>query len=168
MSVESVLGLGSNLGEKKETLIKAIADICSHPKVHVKNISPVAVTAPVGGPAGQPDYVNLVVRIETSLSPFDLLDFTQSIEHKHHRVRDVRWGPRTLDIDIIDYSTLEMDEPELTLPHPRAAKRAFVLEPWARMEPDAVLGGSSVRTLADAADDADGIREFFPAPVVCE
>lgn len=168
MGVEAVLSLGSNLGEKKETLIRAIADICSHPKVSVKNISPVAVTAPVGGPERQPDFVNLVVRIETSLSPFDLLDFTQAIENKHHRVRDVRWGPRTLDIDIIDYSTLEMDEPALTLPHPRAAERAFVLEPWARMEPEATLSGASVRDLAASADDASGIREFFPAPVVCE
>ncbi|MBM7051612.1 MULTISPECIES: 2-amino-4-hydroxy-6-hydroxymethyldihydropteridine diphosphokinase [unclassified Rothia (in: high G+C Gram-positive bacteria)] len=168
MSVEAVLGLGSNLGEKQETLLRAIVDICSHPKIRVKKVSPVAVTAPVGGPAHQPDFVNLVVRIETDLSPFDLLDFTQSVENKHHRVRDVRWGPRTLDIDIIDYSTLEMDEPDLTLPHPRAAERAFVLEPWARMEPEAVLSGASVRDLAKTADDADGIREFFPAPVVCE
>ncbi|MFJ3032175.1 2-amino-4-hydroxy-6-hydroxymethyldihydropteridine diphosphokinase [Rothia terrae] len=167
MSVEALLALGSNLGEKKETLMRAIGDLCTHPKIEVKNVSPVAVTAPVGGPPGQPDFVNLVLRIETTLSPFDLLRFTQTIEDKHHRKREVHWGPRTLDIDIIQYASLEMDEPDLTLPHPRAAERAFVLEPWARMEPEAELAGSSVRNLAEIADDADGIREFFPAPVVC-
>ncbi|MGV3150119.1 2-amino-4-hydroxy-6-hydroxymethyldihydropteridine diphosphokinase [Rothia sp. 11254D007CT] len=167
MPVKAILALGSNLGNSEDTLIKAIGDICSHEKIAVTKISPIAITAPVGGPVGQPDYANMVVEIETSLRPFILLEYTQQIEQKHHRTRDVRWGPRTLDIDIIDIASLEMDDPDLTLPHPRAAERAFVLEPWARMDPAALLLGLSVRQLADDAADAGGIREFHPAPVVC-
>lgn len=167
MSVKAILALGSNLGNSQETLLKAIADICSHDKITVTKISPIAITAPVGGPATQDDYANMVVEIETSLRPFELLGYAQQIEQKHHRNRDVRWGPRTLDIDIIDIASIQMDDPELTLPHPRAAERAFVLEPWARMDPAALLLGRSVRELADRADDASGIREFHPAPVVC-
>lgn len=167
MPVKAILSLGSNLGDSQETLLKGIADICSHNKITVTKISPIAITAPVGGPAGQDDYANMVVEIETSLRPFELLEYAQQIEQKHHRNRDVRWGPRTLDIDIIDIASIQMDHPELTLPHPRAAGRAFVLEPWARMDPAALLLGQSVRELADRADDAGGIRAFHPAPVVC-
>lgn len=167
MAVKAILALGSNLGESEETLIRAIADICSHEKITVTKISPIAITAPVGGPEGQGDYANIVVEVETTLRPFELLEYCQLIETKHHRTRDVRWGPRTLDIDIIDIASIQMDDPELTLPHPRAAERAFVLEPWARMDPAALLLGRSVRELADGAADAAGIREFHPAPVVC-
>lgn len=165
MPVKTILALGSNLGEREDTLLRAIADLCSHEKISIEKVSPVAVTAPVGGPAGQPDYLNLVIEAETSLRPFELLDFCQEVEAKHHRVRDVRWGPRTLDIDIIKYGEIEMDEPDLTIPHPRANERAFVLGPWARMSPEDELQGESVADLAEAADDADGIREFLDAPV---
>ncbi|MDO4898292.1 MAG: 2-amino-4-hydroxy-6-hydroxymethyldihydropteridine diphosphokinase [Rothia sp. (in: high G+C Gram-positive bacteria)] len=167
MAVKAILALGSNLGSSEDTLIRAIADICAHEKIQVTKISPIAITAPVGGPAGQPDYTNMVIEAEVAMRPFDLLDYLQSIENKHHRTREVRWGPRTLDIDIIDIASIKMDDPDLTLPHPRAAERAFVLEPWARMDPAAQLLGASVRELADAAADAAGIREFHPAPVVC-
>ncbi|GGH64218.1 2-amino-4-hydroxy-6-hydroxymethyldihydropteridine diphosphokinase [Rothia aerolata] len=167
MSVKAILALGSNLGEKEDTLISAIGDLCSHEKIDVKKISPIAITAAVGGPENQPDFLNLVVEIETTLSPFDLLRYCQEIELKHHRTREVRWGPRTLDIDIIEYAQIEMDEPDLTLPHPLAAERAFVLAPWARMDPTAQLAGESVIKLAEHAHDYDGIREFRAAPVVC-
>ncbi len=167
MSVRAILGLGSNMGEKEDTLIRAIADLCSHQKISVQNISPMVVTQAVGGPAGQPDFLNLVLEIDTELRPFELLRFCQSVEAKHHRTREVRWGPRTLDIDIIEYANIEMDEPDLTLPHPLAAKRAFVLAPWARMDPQAQLLGQSVTKLAQSAGDFAGIREFRAAPVVC-
>lgn len=167
MSVKAILALGSNLGEKEETLVRAIGDICSHDKIVLRKISPMVITKAVGGPQDQPDFLNLVVEIETSLRPFELLRFCQSVEQKHHRVREVRWGPRTLDIDIIEYGSLEMDEPDLTLPHPLAAERAFVLEPWARMDPAAQLEGQLVSKLAEQAEDFDGIIEFRDAPVVC-
>lgn len=167
MAVKAILALGSNLGAKEDTLIRAIGDLCSHDKIVLKKISPMAVTEAVGGPADQPDFLNLVMEVETELSPFDLLRFCQSVEAKHHRVREVRWGPRTLDIDIIEYGSLRMDEPDLTLPHPLAAERAFVLEPWARMDPAAEFEGHSVSELAEQADDYEGIVEFREAPVAC-
>lgn len=166
MPVKAVLALGSNLGASEDTLAQAVADLAAHEKIEITRVSPIAITAPVGGPAGQPDYTNMVIEIAVAMRPFMLLEYCQSIEEKHHRTREVRWGPRTLDIDIIDIASLEMDDPDLTLPHPRAAERAFVLEPWARMDPAAQLMGSSVRELADVAPDAEGIREFRPAPVV--
>lgn len=167
MTVTAILALGSNLGAKEETLLRAIADLGSNPKISLRKISPVAVTTAVGGPQGQPDFLNLVLEVETELSPFDLLRYCQSVEEKHHRTREVHWGPRTLDIDIISYGSLVMDEPELTLPHPMAAQRAFVLEPWARMDPVALLEGEQVRSLARRAADYAGIKEFREAPVMC-
>lgn len=167
MAVKAVLALGANLGDCEETLIRAIADLCSHEKIRVPKVSPIAITAPVGGPAEQPDYFNMVLEIETELSPFDLLRYCQTVEEKHHRVREVRWAARTLDVDIIEYGNLSMDEPDLTLPHPRAHERAFVLAPWARMDPEAQLEGNSVATLASRAQDFGGIREFRNAPVGC-
>lgn len=113
MAVKAILALGSNLGSSEDTLIRAIADICAHEKIRVTKISPIAITAPVGGPAGQPDYTNMVIEAEVAMRPFDLLDYLQSIENKHHRTREVRWGPRTLDIDIIDIASIEMDDPDL-------------------------------------------------------
>lgn len=167
MTVTAILALGSNLGEKEDTLIKAIGDLCSNEKILVKKISPMAITEAVGGPENQPDFLNLVVEVETEYRPFELLRFCQSVELKHHRSREVHWGPRTLDIDIIEYGTLQMDDPDLTLPHPLAGRRAFVLEPWARMDPTAEFEGESVKALAERAEDYDGIVEFREAPVVC-
>ncbi|MFW0178662.1 2-amino-4-hydroxy-6-hydroxymethyldihydropteridine diphosphokinase [Rothia sp. P7208] len=167
MSVTAILALGSNMGDREETLIRGIADLCSHPQISVQNISPVAVTAAVGGPEGQPDFLNLVIQIETDLRPFELLEYTQSVESKHHRTREVHWGPRTLDIDIIEYGNMQMSQTDLTIPHPRAAERAFVLEPWVRMDPSAELQGVPVAELAKKAEDRDGIREIREAPVVC-
>ncbi|WP_346845559.1 2-amino-4-hydroxy-6-hydroxymethyldihydropteridine diphosphokinase [uncultured Rothia sp.] len=167
MSVKVILALGSNLGEKEDTLIRAIGDICSHEKIELKKISPMAITKAVGGPVNQPDFLNLVVEIETGLRPFELLRFCQSVEQKHHRVREIHWGPRTLDIDIVEYGNLMMDEPDLTLPHPSATERAFVLEPWARMDPTAELTGQPVSKLAKQAEDYHGIIEFREAPVMC-
>jgi 2-amino-4-hydroxy-6-hydroxymethyldihydropteridine diphosphokinase len=82
------------------------------------------------------------------------------VEQLHHRVREVRWGPRTLDVDIVAYADLALDTGELTLPHPRAAERAFVLQPWAWMDPEATLGGVRVADLAARAADRDGLALF--------
>ncbi|WP_030013717.1 MULTISPECIES: 2-amino-4-hydroxy-6-hydroxymethyldihydropteridine diphosphokinase [Micrococcales] len=161
MSVESVIALGSNLGESRDTLARAVAALEEHEKITLQAVSPIAVTAAVGGPAGQPDFLNQIVRIHTDLSPFSLLRFAQHLEEEFHRVRTVRWGPRTLDVDIVTFGDLFMDEPELSLPHPRAAERAFVLAPWARMDPGAELDGRSVAVLASRAADRDGIRGYL-------
>lgn len=161
MTVDSVIALGSNMGESQDTLSRVVQAFRQNEKITVEDTSPVAVTAPVGGPDGQPDYLNQILRVSTDMSPFGLLRFCQGLEEEFHRVRTVRWGPRTLDIDIITFGELYMDEPELSLPHPRAAERAFVLAPWSRMQPDAVLDGVPITTLAERAGDRDGIRGYL-------
>lgn len=152
-----IVALGSNVGDRAQLLRAAVADLAATDGVEVAAVSPVVTTRPVGGPEGQPDYLNAVVRLSTTLGPFELLAVCQAIETAHDRVRDVRWGPRTLDVDIVDYAGLTMDEPALTLPHPRAAERAFVLVPWSMMDADAQLHGTSVRLLAERAEDFTGV-----------
>ena len=159
-AVRAVLALGSNLGERSTTLTEAVDELTGHPAVHLHGVSAIAQTRPVGGPAGQPDFLNLVMEVETTLAPLELLRHCQQVEQAHHRVREVRWGPRTLDVDIITYDDLESDDEVLTLPHPRAAERAFVLQPWAWMDPDATLGGRKVAELAAAAADRDGLAPY--------
>jgi 2-amino-4-hydroxy-6-hydroxymethyldihydropteridine diphosphokinase len=120
-------------------------------------ISPVYQTAPVGGPA-QPDYLNAVLAVRTALDPRALLAATQGIEADFGRVRAERFGPRTLDIDIISYDGEVSDDPVLTLPHPRAHERAFVLAPWHDVDPAASLPGRGpVAALLDGLG-RDGVR----------
>ncbi len=152
-----VLALGSNLGARLDILQGGVTAIAALPGVTVTAISPVYQTAPVGGPA-QPDYLNAVVLARTTLPPRDLLKHVHEVEAAFDRVRVVRWGPRTLDIDIITYEGVTSDDPELTLPHPRAHERAFVLAPWHDADPAAELPGRGpVRGLLDAVGDG-GIR----------
>ena len=125
----AVIALGSNLGERNDTLSAAVADLVDPPEVRLLAISPIVQTKAVGGPPDQPDFLNMVIAVETSLSPEDLLRHCHAVEQKHLRVREVHWGPRTLDVDIITYGDLVSSDPDLTLPHPRAAERAFVLYP---------------------------------------
>ncbi|UZX01478.1 2-amino-4-hydroxy-6-hydroxymethyldihydropteridine diphosphokinase [Arthrobacter sp. CDRTa11] len=157
---KAVLALGSNLGERNDTLSEAVADLVDPPEVRLLDVSPVVQTKAVGGPAGQPDFLNMVITVETSLSPLQLLEHCQAVENKHHRVREVRWGPRTLDVDIIVYGDLISGDPVLTLPHPRAASRAFVLYPWSLIEPAATLNGERISTLAARAEDFDDLAPF--------
>lgn len=163
--VRAVLALGSNLpdaeyGGPAELLASAIRAVEEADGVDVVNSSPVALTKPVGGPEGQPDYLNQVIEVETTLSPHDLLDLTQQVEAGHHRVRQEHWGPRTLDIDIITYAGAEISSARLTVPHPRARQRAFVLLPWSWMDPVALLEGTPVRELAQQADDAGHVKQL--------
>lgn len=158
--VRVVLALGSNMGDAKDTLRSAISALVDSPETRVVAVAPLARTTAVGGPE-QEDYLNTVVLITTQLAPRQLLHLTQSIEADHGRVRDVRWGPRTLDIDLINYDTVVAVTDDLELPHPRAHERAFVLQPWVQIEPDAYLpglGGGPVDALAATAPDAAGVR----------
>lgn len=156
----AVLALGSNLGERNDTLTEAVADLVDRPEVRLLAVSPVVQTKAVGGPAGQPDFLNMVISVETSLEPLELLKHCQAVENKHLRVREVHWGPRTLDVDIIVYGDLESSDPVLTLPHPRAAERAFVLYPWSVIEPSATLNGVRVAELAAKAADYPDLTPF--------
>lgn len=157
---KAILALGSNLGERNDTLSTAVADLVDPPEVRLLGVSPVVQTKAVGGPEGQPDFLNMVMAVETTLTPLELLRHCHDVEQKHHRAREVRWGPRTLDVDIIVFGDLVSDDPILTIPHPRAAERAFVLYPWSLLEPHAQLEGRSVAELAAVASDMPDIRRF--------
>lgn len=169
--VKAVLALGSNLGERNDTLSSAVADLVDPPEIRILAVSPLVQTKAVGGPANQPDFLNMVVTVETTLPPMELLNHCQWVENKHHRVREIRWGPRTLDVDVITYGDLTSDDPVLTLPHPRAADRAFVLFPWSQIEPAATLAGERVSDLAARAADFgdlmpfDGFGDFDGLPI---
>ena len=129
-----MLAVGSNLGDRLGTLHACVHAIGRLPDTDVLAISPVYQTAPVGGPP-QPDYLNAVLVVATGLPPRDLLAAAHRIEAAAGRVRAERFGPRTLDIDIISYAGEVSDDPVLTLPHPRAHERAFVLAPWHDIDP---------------------------------
>jgi dihydropteroate synthase len=158
---EVVLAIGANLGDRFGTLREAVAAIAELPDTELTAVSPVYETAPVGGPE-QPDYLNAVLTARTGLRPGDLLSRLHEIEAGHGRVRAVRFGPRTLDIDIISYAGELSDDPVLTLPHPRARERAFVLAPWHDIDPEAVLPGEYGGRVADllAKTVRDGVRRL--------
>lgn len=136
--MKAVIALGANLNEPEKNVELAISlldqslDLSARSSLHK--------SGPVGGPA-QPDYVNAICIVETHLPPHELLHLLQGIERSMGRVRDVRWGPRVIDCDLITYENLILDDEELSLPHPRAQERRFVLEPWLEIDPDAVLAG---------------------------
>jgi 2-amino-4-hydroxy-6-hydroxymethyldihydropteridine diphosphokinase len=142
-----VLALGSNLGDRLETLQGAVDTLFDAPGVDFVAVSPVYETAPVlgdgeaaGGPE-QPDYLNAVIVVDTSLPAQLILDRAHGVEEVFGRVRKQTWGPRTLDVDVIVYGDETSDDPGLTLPHPRAHERAFVLAPWHDVDPDAEIPG---------------------------
>ncbi len=154
-----VLALGSNQGSRLGTLQGCVHAIGQLPDTDVLAISPVYQTAPVGGP-DQPDYLNAVLVAATALPPMDLLAATSRIEADFGRVRAERWGPRTLDVDIISYADQVSDDPVLTLPHPRAHERAFVLAPWHDIDAQAELPGHGPVTDLLAALDRSGVRRL--------
>lgn len=141
---EAYIALGSNQGVSSDLLQQALEQISLLPGTRLTATSRWYRSAPVGGPANQPDYLNAVCKIETGLTPKDLLTALQRIEQDHGRVRNERWGPRTLDLDIILYDDLHQEDPDLTLPHPRAHERAFVILPLADLDPGLELHGRSV------------------------
>jgi len=152
-----VLALGSNLRDRRDILQGGVGAIAAIPEVQIMAVSPVYETVPVGGPP-QPDYLNAVVLARTTLPSRALLGRLHEIEAAFDRERTVRWGPRTLDIDIITVAGEVSADPDLTLPHPRAHERAFVLAPWHDVDPEAVLPGYGPVATLLAAADRSGIR----------
>ena len=134
--MKAVIALGSNIGNPTENLDLALALL--REATDVKKVSSFYVTKPIGY-EDQPDFVNAVCIIETELPAMDLLNMLHGIEKAMGRERTIKWGPRTLDLDIIQYGSMLSSAEELTLPHPRAHERKFVLEPWHEIEPDAIL-----------------------------
>jgi 2-amino-4-hydroxy-6-hydroxymethyldihydropteridine diphosphokinase len=154
----AVLSIGSNVGDRLANL--ALAAETLRPWLIAS--SPVYKTRP-WGPVPQADYLNAVlVATDDEATPRDWLSRAHAAERAGGRVRDLRWGPRTLDVDVIAVDGVVSDDPELTLPHPRAAERAFVLVPWLAVDRDAVLAGRPVRELLDVlpAEDVAAVRRL--------
>ncbi|MFJ4880613.1 2-amino-4-hydroxy-6-hydroxymethyldihydropteridine diphosphokinase [Streptomyces sp. NPDC088745] len=155
----AVIGLGSNLGNRLETLQGAVDLLEDTPGVRVKAVSPVYETEPWGVAAdSQPSYFNAVALVRTTLPPASLLERGQAIEESFARVREERWGPRTIDVDILSYANVVSDDPALTLPHPRAHERGFVLAPWHDVDPQAQVPGRGPVADLLAAVSTEGVQ----------
>ncbi|MER8045672.1 2-amino-4-hydroxy-6-hydroxymethyldihydropteridine diphosphokinase [Streptomyces sp. NPDC094032] len=154
----AVLAIGGNLGNRLETLQGAVDALEDTPGLRVKAVSRVYETEPWGvEPGSQPSYLNAVVLVKTTLPPASLLERAHAVEEAFHRVRDERWGARTIDVDIITYADIVSDDPVLTLPHPRAHQRAFVLAPWHDVDPDALIPGHGTVAELLAAVGQEGV-----------
>jgi 2-amino-4-hydroxy-6-hydroxymethyldihydropteridine diphosphokinase len=148
MTAIAYIGLGSNLGDRPAILKGAIAALNATPGVVVRAVSSLQETEPVGGPPGQGRYLNAAVALETTLEPLELLRVLQEIEQQFGRVRTVRFGERTLDLDLLLFGNQVISAPGLNVPHPRFAHRHFVLVPLAEIAPGAVDPRSG-RTVAE-------------------
>ncbi len=158
MASRAMIGLGSNLGDRAALLEGALAALAATSGVRIGRVSSFRETEPVGGPPGQGPYLNAAAALETTLEPIDLFRALQAIEARFGRVRTVRWGERTLDLDLLLFDGRIIDSPELTVPHPRLAERRFVLEPLAQIAPDAVepVTGQTVSGLLRELDRGSG------------
>jgi 2-amino-4-hydroxy-6-hydroxymethyldihydropteridine diphosphokinase len=165
---ELVVALGSNLGDREATLRAAVRDVAA-----IKGVTVVAVSGLVeshavktdGVDESAPSYLNAVLLATADLSPHRILDELQRIELAHGRVREERWGDRTLDLDLISVAGVVLDNERLRLPHPRAWERAFVLVPWAQLQPDAEIPGRGpVAELLAAASDS--VWDYPAAPLL--
>ncbi len=153
--VRVYLGLGSNQGNRATLLEDALARLEASARVRVTKRSSLYETAPVGV-TDQPWFLNLVVEVETVLDPPHLLDLVLAVERGLGRVRTQRWGPRTVDIDILLFGTVQMQTPSLTIPHPEMTRRRFVLEPLLEIAPDAALpDGRRLDAFLTAVRDQD-------------
>jgi 2-amino-4-hydroxy-6-hydroxymethyldihydropteridine diphosphokinase len=148
--VKLVLALGSNLGNRESNIEEAVSELENI--IEITHLSTMHETAPVDGPK-QGDYLNAVLIGESELTPHELLALTSKIESKLGRIREVRNGPRTIDIDIIVFGEIQINTPDLQIPHPRAHQREFVLAPWLEIDPDAQIPGrtSVAKILAELA-----------------
>ena len=161
---EALLGLGGNLGHVRQTLDRAVQMLCGRKDVRLQARSSYYRTAP-WGVEEQPPFINLCLAVVTDLSPHDLLQRAQATETQlgRNRARERRWGPRTIDIDILAYDDVVLNDVDLTLPHPRLFERAFVLVPLAEIAPDRVIAGRRIADLAGQLDTS-GI-ERLPARI---
>jgi 2-amino-4-hydroxy-6-hydroxymethyldihydropteridine diphosphokinase len=152
--IDAYLGLGSNLGDREAMLRAAIAALDATPGVRVTAISSLYETPP-WGPVPQGPYLNACVGIATSLSARKVLELSLAIERDHGRERAIRWGPRTLDIDVLLYGDEAIDEEGLIVPHPRMAERAFVLVPLAEIAPELVIDGKTIPAMLNGVETAE-------------
>ena len=159
MEVSAYVGVGSNMGDRLENLSSAVRELARTSGVRCVRSSSVYETAPVGGPE-QGDFLNAVVEISTDLEPHAVLEALQRIETELGRVRAERFGPRTIDLDLLLYGDEEIDDPDLTVPHPRMRERAFVVVPLMELGAgDALPKGRRLEPVTDAAQT---VRRFAP------
>ena len=153
------------MGDRLEYVRRALGAMAALPDTELVAVSSVYDTAPVGA-TGQARFLNAVAELSTGVKPIELLRQLLAIEALHGRVRDAVWGPRTLDLDLLLYDDVEMDAPELTLPHPRAQGRAFVLVPLAEVAPDLRFPGerATVSEMVALLDDADDVTRVGDPP----
>ncbi|WP_071527292.1 2-amino-4-hydroxy-6-hydroxymethyldihydropteridine diphosphokinase [Nodosilinea nodulosa] len=158
-TIPCAIALGSNLGDSQRILQAALAELQTPPSIELVAQSSLYQTVPIG--PVQPDILNACALIKTTLSPQNLLHRLLHIEQHFGRVRRQRWGPRTLDLDLIFYGQVRITEPDLHIPHPRLRERAFVLIPLAEIAPNWCdpVSGQSVKTLCDAVDPA-GVKRL--------
>jgi 2-amino-4-hydroxy-6-hydroxymethyldihydropteridine diphosphokinase len=158
------VGLGSNLGDRTQHLVRACATLHQHPAMCVQAVSSLYHTAPVGV-TDQPWFLNAVARLQTTLSPPSLLSVTQATERRLGRTVTFHWGPRVIDIDILLYDSLQLCTPSLTIPHAALRERAFVLVPLHELAPELQLPtGESVHALLRSLADSDGVQRVGPFP----
>jgi 2-amino-4-hydroxy-6-hydroxymethyldihydropteridine diphosphokinase len=156
--VTAVVALGANLGDRAAHLAAAVSMLAA--EFPVSAVSPIYETEPVGG-GEQPAYLNQVVLVETDDAP-RLLAAARRIEDSRGRLRSRRWGPRTVDVDVVTVAGQQSGDPTLTLPHPRAHERAFVLVPWLDLDPAAELPGHGAVRLLLRGADRSGVRRWVP------
>ncbi|MFZ4893492.1 2-amino-4-hydroxy-6-hydroxymethyldihydropteridine diphosphokinase [Plantibacter sp. Mn2098] len=152
----AVVAFGANLGERKQTILGAAEQLRRAPGIASVVLSPLVSSAAVkldGVDEDAPAYLNGVAIVRTTLEPHDLLDALHFVENTNGRIREERWGDRTLDLDIVVYGDAAIDDATLTVPHPRAAERAFVVVPWLQLDPDAVIPGLGRIDALPAATD---------------
>jgi len=159
MKSNSFLSIGSNMGDREWYLKSAIKRLDNHPQIQVIKKSSIYETDPVGY-TEQNLFLNMVVKIITDLSPFDLLSYILQIENEHGRKREIKWGPRTLDLDILLYNNENIETEQLFVPHPRMKERSFVLIPLFEIEPQLQLPHETkpLSVLIDQLKDKEGVR----------
>lgn len=151
---DAILGLGSNIGDKRANILRAVELLTAGGDIRVVQLSKLYRTAP-WGVADQAWFVNACATIATELSPRDLLLRCQAVEKAMRRVRETRWGPRIIDVDILSYRDAMISEPDLVVPHPRIAERAFVLVPLKDVEPRFELNGETIDDMLAKLDASD-------------
>lgn len=153
-SFDATIGFGSNIGDKAANIAQAVALLTGEGDVRLVRSSRLYRTAP-WGVLDQEWFVNACISVETSLTPLELLRRCLGVEEEMKRVRERRWGPRVIDVDVLTYGDATLDGAELTLPHPRITERAFVLVPLAEIAPNLVIGGHPVTYWLDRVDASD-------------
>lgn len=161
MPHQAFIGLGSNMGRRKKNITAALGALESAREIEIVAVSPLYETAAEGGPGDQPAFINGVVEVRTSLAAERLLAVCQRIESLLGRTRDVHWGPRTIDLDLLAFDDEIASEPELTLPHPMMHERGFVMKPLADIAPDWVhpVLQRTAASILEGMGDRDWMRE---------